>query len=231
MGKKLITMTDVREASQAGQSRLSALADECIVTPMARDEADSLGVFLDVGDGTCPPATACVGPVIVTPSEKVIREVCERLKTRLPAGSPIAKLENVVREVVYAKMGEGADLNTVAASAPSGSGQGVRFIDHQRLLGGENSPVAVDEKMLVAEAIGGQTEEKLAAGYMVWEKSSFTRKVEQPEIAVIVEGELHLDVDGSTLVGKPGDMVYFPKGAVVAYNAPQRVKLACVNCI
>lgn len=231
MGKKLITATDVRETAQAGQLTLSAPVDECIVTPMARDEAHSLGVVLDIGDGGCPTATACAGPTMVTPSEKVIREVCERLKARLPAGSPMAKLENVVREVVYAKMGEGADLNTKAASAPSGSGQGVRFIDHQRLLGGENSPITVDEKMLVAEAIGGQTEEKLAGGYLVWEKSSFTRKVEQPEIAVIVEGELHLDVDGSTLVGRPGDMVYFPKGALVTYNAPQRVKLACVNCI
>ena len=85
--------------------------------------------------------------------------------------------------------------------------------------------------MLVAEAIGDPGKEKLAGGYMVWEKSSFTRQVEQPEIAVVVEGELHLDVDGRTLVGKPGDMIYFPKGAVVAYHAPQRVKLACVNCI
>ena len=124
MGKKLITTIDVRKAAQAGQSTLSAPADETIVTPMARDEADSLGIVLDFGDGAC--------------------------------------------------------LNTKAASVPSGSSQGVRFIDHQRLLGGENSPIAVDEKMIVAEAIGGQTEEKLAGGYMVWEKSSFTRKVEQP---------------------------------------------------
>ena len=34
-----------------------------------------------------------------------------------------------------------------------------------------------------------------------------------------------------TLVGKPGDMVYFPKGAQVTYSTPARVKLACVNCI
>jgi ethanolamine utilization protein EutQ len=198
---------------------------------MARDEADSLGVVLDCGDGVCPTANTSAGPAIVAPSEKVISEVCEHLKARVPAGSPIAKLENVVREVVYAKMGEGADLNTKAASAPSDSGQGIRFIDHQRLIGDDVSPITVDEKMLVAEAIGDQSEEKLAAGYLVWEKSSFTRHVEQPEIAVVVEGELHLDVDGSTLVGKPGDIIYFPKGTVVAYNAPQRVKLACVNCI
>jgi ethanolamine utilization protein EutQ len=231
MGKKLITTTDVREAAQAGQTRLTALAGECIVTPMAKDEAESLGIVLDTGDGTCTTANDCAGPAIVTPSEKVIREVCERLKARLPADSPTGKLETVVREVVYAKMGEGIDLKAEAAATTTDSDQGVRFIDHQRLLGDENRPVAVDEKILVAEAIGGQSKEKLAGGYMVWEKSSFTRQVEQPEIAVVVEGELHLDVDGRTLVGKPGDMIYFPKGAVVAYNAPQHVKLACVNCI
>jgi ethanolamine utilization protein EutQ len=119
---------------------------------------------------------------------------------------------------------------TPAPQASASVGPGVQLIDHQRLLEGENGLIPVDEKMLVAQAIGSDGDEKLAGGFMVWEKASFTRHVEQPEIAVVLEGELHLDAGGKTLKGRPGDMVYFPKGAVVVYSAPARVKLACVNC-
>ena len=231
MGKKLITTTDVREAAQAGQLTLSTLAEGCIITPMAREEADRLGIALDIDDCACPSAGACTTPTNAPPSEKVIREVCDQLKTRLPAGNSMAKLETIVREVVYAKMGEGADLSAMKTSGDKGSGQGVRFIDHERLVKGDTVPVSTDEKMVVAEAIGAAAGDKLAGGYLIWEKTSFTRTVEQPEIAVIVEGELHLEADGQSLVGKPGDMLYLPKGAVVGYSAPDRVKLACVNCI
>ncbi len=231
MGKRLITTADIREAAAAGQSTLSAPVESCIVTPMAKDEADSLGIRLEIGDCGGRTVDACTAPAMVAPSEKVISEVCKLLKARMPAGSATGKLETVVREVVYAKMGEGADLKTKKPHGASSSDNGVRFIDHQRLLDAGNSPVQVDDKVVVAEAIGGESDDKLTGGYMIWEKSSFTRKVEQPEIAVIVEGELHLEVDGGSLVGKPGDMVYFPKGATVSYNAPDRVKLACVNCI
>jgi ethanolamine utilization protein EutQ len=85
--------------------------------------------------------------------------------------------------------------------------------------------------MFVAGVIGRETGEKLAGGYMVWEDAAFSRCVEAPEIAVVIDGELHLIIDGETMVSKPGDMIYFPEGAAVEYKAPGKVKLACINCV
>ena len=231
MGKRLITASDVLEAAKTGQQTLFIPSDACIVTPMAKDEAARLGIVLNCHDPGCAPASACATESPESSSTKLSGEVYTLLKARLPAGTSAERLEAVIREVVSSKLGPGAAPKATAVTTPAGAAQGVHFIDHQRLLESGSGPIPVEETMIVAQAIGGQAEEKLAGGFMVWEKASFTRQVEQPEIAVVVEGELHLDVDGNTLVGKPGDMVYFPKGAVVAYSAPKRVKLACVNCI
>ncbi|MBI9084382.1 MAG: hypothetical protein JEZ11_12350 [Desulfobacterales bacterium] len=239
MGKRLITAEEVREAAQTGQLTLSVPWDACIVTPMARDEAERLGVVLDVDDPVCPltgAASASAGSsagagATSASSTTLIREVSALLKNRLPADTPMATLESVIRDVVTAKLGQATAPQTTHPALTASTAQGVRLIDHQRLIEGENGSVAVDEKIWVAEAIGGKAEDTLAGGYMSWEKASFTRQLEQPEIAVVLEGELHLDVGDTTLMGKPGDMIYFPKGAVVAYSAPARVKLACVNCI
>ena len=85
--------------------------------------------------------------------------------------------------------------------------------------------------MLVASAVGDAAKDRLAGGYMVWEKAAFNRQVEAPEIVVVLEGEVDFTVGDSTLKGKPGDMVYLPKGTAVAYSSHSKVKLACINCI
>lgn len=66
---------------------------------------------------------------------------------------------------------------------------------------------------------------------MEWEKASFRRTVEHPEIGVVVSGELHLTVGGKTMTAAAGDMVYFPQGVKVIYSTPSRVKLACINSV
>jgi ethanolamine utilization protein EutQ len=108
---------------------------------------------------------------------------------------------------------------------------GVCFVSGARLLEGGSGPVPVEAKALVAGAIRCGGSQKLAGGYMDWQKASFSRTVEFPEIGVVIEGELQLTVGGKTLTARPGDMVYFPKGAQVVYSAPARVRIACVNCI
>jgi ethanolamine utilization protein EutQ len=161
----------------------------------------------------------------------VIREVCTLLKSRMPSGVEPGKLEHLVREVVSARLAGLAAMPPATADPSVSRVEGVCFISGSRLHDSGAGPVPVAEKALVSEVIRCGEDHKLAGGYMEWEKASFSRTVEFPEIGIVIEGELHLTVGGKTLVGKPGDMVYFPKGAQVTYSTPARVKLACVNCI
>ena len=238
MGKRLITAVDVRTAAQSGQQTLTVPADSCIVTPMARDEAFNRGITLDDGSGDRPSLGDCPPTAAPAPADALIKEVSALMSARMPAGSLPADLEGLVREVVAAKLQPNvklqpgrSDANAAAAGSDTTAAQGVRLIDGQRLIDDGGTPLPVDEKMLVADAIGDAAEDRLAGGYMVWERAAFNRQVEVPEIAVVLEGELALKVGGNTLKGKPGDMIYLPKGTAVEYSANSKVKLACINCI
>ena len=233
MGKRLITAVDVRTAAQSGQQTLAVPADTCIITPMARDEAFNLGITLEDGLGDCPPTAACALEA-PAPADALIKEVSSLMSARMPAGSLPADLEGLVREVVAAKLQPATNAPAAASSGDITAAalpEGVRLINGQRLIDDAGTPLPVDEKMIVADAIGDAPDDRLAGGYMVWERAAFNRQVEVPEIAVVLEGELELKVGGSTLKGKPGDMIYFPKGTAVEYSANSKVKLACINSI
>ncbi len=233
MGKRIIAVEDVQEAFRSGNKRLSASPRECIVTPGARDKAAELGVLL-ADDPDAPSPSLSPEPPGAAPSqtEQVVREVCSLMKRRLPKEVPAEHLERLIRDVVAARLAAPGPKTTVAAEDPTAPcADGVCFVNGARLLEGGASPIPVSEKALVADAIRCGGNIKLCGGYMEWEKTSFSREVEFPEIGIVVSGELNLTVGAKTLNAKPGDMVYFPKGAKVVYSAPGKVRIACVNCI
>jgi ethanolamine utilization protein EutQ len=231
MGKCIIAVADILDAAKKGDKTLVAHPSECIVTPGARDKAAELGIVINEGPGSPVMSPAMATETASPQTEALVREVCALLKERLPEGTTPRELEGLVRAAVAARL-EGS----VPPAAPDAARQvsradGVCFINGARLLEGGAGPVPVAEKALVAEAIRCGDDVKLAGGYMEWQKASFNRTVEFPEIGIVIEGELHLAVGGKTLIARAGDMVYFPKGAQVGYSAPGRVRVACVNCI
>jgi ethanolamine utilization protein EutQ len=231
MGKRIIAVVDVLDAAKAGSKTIPALPGECIVTAGAREKAAELGIVIADGCEAPQPLAPAAAAPRPAESETVIREVCTLLKSRMPSGVEPGKLEHLVREVVSARLAGPAAVSPATADPSVSRVEGVCFISGSRLHDSGAGPVPVAEKALVSEVIRCGEDHKLAGGYMEWEKASFSRTVEFPEIGIVIEGELHLTVGGKTLVGKPGDMVYFPKGAQVTYSTPARVKLACVNCI
>jgi ethanolamine utilization protein EutQ len=228
MGKSIIAVSDILDAAKSGKKRLPAPVGECIVTPGARDKAAELGILLDEGRGSAAPTSAKTQP---SPTDQVVREVCSLMKERLGSGVAAEELERLVREVVASRLAGAPAAAATEAGQAVACVDGVCFISGARLLQGGSVPVPVDGKALVADAIRCGENYKLAGGYMDWQKASFSRTVEFPEIGIVLEGELQLTVGGKTLTAKPGDMVYFPKGAQIVYSAPARVRIACVNCI
>jgi ethanolamine utilization protein EutQ len=235
VGKCIIAVEDILEAAKAGRTMLAAPAAECIVTPGARDKAAELGITIADGDAAAPahavaPA-ATAKAAAAAPAETVVQEVCRLMKDRLPAGAAASDLEALVRSAVAARIsGNGRPAAAEGGTAPTGAPDGVSFVSGARLLTDAGTPAPVPEAAIVADALRCGMESKLAAGYMEWQKAGFTRTVEFPEVAVVLEGELHLTVGGRGLTAKPGDMLYFRKGVQVAYSAPGRVRIACVNC-
>ncbi len=239
MGKRIITESDVLAALESGSKSISAPPAECIVTPQALDKALELGVLIMDGvqrdsSASAPSSAGAASAPSAAPTREdaIIGEVLAMMRTRLPSNVAPEVLEKLVREVVRGKRAGSAQAEAPKAQpAALKELQGVCFIDNDRLLSGQDGPQPVPGQVIMAEAIGAAEQVKMSGGYMQWEKSSFSRTVECVEICVVIEGKLHLTVGGETLVGKPGDMIYLPKGAQVLYSAPDKVKLACVNCV
>lgn len=238
MSKRLITQADVIQAADSGETSINASPGQFIITPGARDKAQSLGIAIcDSSELSSEEACALPGSGAKQASEpaspladSIIQQVSDILGSRLPAGTSKHNLEKIVGEVVAAKLGSGSaatqsDAESVASSS------GVYLVKGDRLLQQDAGAVPVDEKVILADAIQCGEGQKMAGGFMQWEKASFRRTVEHSEISVVLDGELHLTVGGKTIIGRSGDMIFFPKGAKVIYSAPGKVRLACVNCI
>ncbi len=231
MAKSLITVADVVQAARAGNKEIPVCPGGCIITPGAADKAEELGVALPGVEDSGPVDQSAACAFEQPGAGSVVRQVCAMVEKRLPHDLEPAELEHLVRQVVESKMAPPEvpdDEDTATALTRVGE---VCFVRGRRLMDQGAGPVPVAEKALVANAFKGAEGSRLAGGYMEWEKASFRRTVEHPEIGVVVSGELHLTVGGKTMTAAAGDMVYFPQGVKVIYSTPSRVKLACINCV
>jgi len=237
MSKRLITQADVIQAADAGQTSIPAPEGQVIITPGARDKAQSLGIAIcdspetasgeacALGGGDAPQAAAPASSL----DESIIRQVSDILESRLPAGASRQDLERLVREAAAARLGGSSAPDESQGESLAASG--VCLVKGDRLLRQEAGMAPVDGKVLLADAMQCGEGCKMAGGFMEWEKASFRRTVDHSEMSVVLDGELHLTVGGKTIIGRRGDMIFFPQGAKVIYSAPGKVRLACVNCI
>ena len=164
MGKRIIAVVDILDAAKAGSKTITALPGECIVTAGAREKAEELGIIIADGcESPQPPAPAAAVPRPAE-SETVIREVCTLLKSRMASGIESGKLEQLVREVVSARLAGTPAVLPATADPSVSSVEGVCFVSGSRLLDSGAGPVPVTEKALVSEVIRCGEDHKLAGG-------------------------------------------------------------------
>lgn len=231
MGKKVITEADVVEAAAAGSKFIEAPLGETIVTPGARDKAHSMGMDIKEASSGSNQTDSTTCTLAFSRTDDVVSQVTRLIRDRLPMGLAPEKLETLVRQVAkthLSKSNHPVKYNPDQAVTKTG---GVCFVRGNMIPGELNGPIPVEEKVFVADAFKCSEDATLAGGYMEWSKASFNRTVDKNEINIVIDGELHLSVDGQTSVVERGDMVYLPQGTEVVYSAPGRVKLACVNSL
>jgi ethanolamine utilization protein EutQ len=70
----------------------------------------------------------------------------------------------------------------------------------------------------------------MTAGLMSWHaEDSFSWSLDYDEVDYVVDGELHVVIDGRTLKAGVGDVVYLPKGSTIVFGTPSRVKVFYVT--
>ena len=70
----------------------------------------------------------------------------------------------------------------------------------------------------------------MAAGIMSWSREdSFPWKLEYDEIDLVLEGVLHIGIQGRTVEGRAGDVLYLPKGSQIVFGTPSRTRVFYVT--
>lgn len=254
MARQLITAVDIREAKRNGTLDL-ALAEGCLVTPQAADEARRLGVRLQRGRGVPAPGPVSA-PERATPTpaprpqaaaaanatgDALFAEVRRLVAAKLPAearNSPLVDqlVKKALDEALYARGACGLSCPALdgASAAPAKDpakdqvGGVVRV--NSRALPWENfSQAPCKELVNIVDVITDKDGSPLGVGYLEWEKASFPWTLNYYEVDIVLEGSLHITVGGQTLVGKPGDVFYVPKGTNLVFGSPGYVKFAYVT--
>ena len=68
----------------------------------------------------------------------------------------------------------------------------------------------------------------MATGYMSLEKGEFPWKLTYDEIDIVLDGELIITRENVAVHGKPGDVIFIPKGSSITFGTPSKVRFIYV---
>lgn len=136
-----------------------------------------------------------------------------------------ADLESRVRRLV-------TDILS-AESAPAGQrpGRSVKSVDHREVVMepfGFPGP-GPDQRVHATDVVTSQDGSPMAAGYMSLTAGEFPWTLTYDEVQIVLEGELHIGTTAGTRIGRPGDVLYVPKGSAITFGTPSWAKFVYVT--
>ena len=199
--RRVVTSADVHEASRRPDRQVHLQPGD-LVTPLARDDAAELGVAL-VADGAATPVPARNG--------------------QGNGGAPSSDLESVVRRIVTSMVG---DTPGTAPDRP------VTHVDGRSVALAPfpfPGPAPTMDCRLADVVTAEDHGAPMAAGFMSLHAGSFPWTLDYDEVEYVIEGELHVGTDAGTVVGRPGDVLYIPRGTSITFGTPSWAKFLYVT--
>lgn len=128
----------------------------------------------------------------------------------------------------------------VASAALSAGDQGSaeRIIDRSGVMVvrgksvrlGKFTGAGPDKNIGLTDLVTARDGAPMTAGMMSWgREDSFPWSLDYDEIDLVLEGVLHIEIDGRTLEGKAGDVFYIPKGSQIVFGTPSRTRVFYVT--
>ncbi|WP_236200536.1 ethanolamine utilization acetate kinase EutQ [Pseudomonas pseudonitroreducens] len=227
--KKLITAGTIREAVAAGQTALQVELPHCIVTPEARMIAEEAGLALIervVGVTAQPAMTVEKQETPGIAGENDLAQIRAAVMARLPAGVDEALVEQFVRKAAQAGPAQ-ASAAQAGFEARTGSG-GIKLVKGDSVRFGLLDGVEGGGQIGITDVVGSEDGSSMGAGFMQWENAFFPWTLNYDEVDLVLEGELHIRQNGETLIGRPGDVLFIPKGSHIEFGTPSRVRFLYV---
>lgn len=203
--KKLVCAKDVEALKNEGK-KVFYIDGDTIITPSAKDTAKACGIEFSNASHTC------------------VENVSEMVKT-CEGGIDSDMIYHVLKTMLEKGLLKGmfdsaSDLPYIAERDCGGlkivRGNTVRY----EVLDTGNPA----DKVFYQEIINADDGCSMNAGFITIEGCNFDWDVACEELYHVVEGTLTVTVNGKVYTAKPGDSVFFPKGAKVTFGSPDKMK-------
>ena len=209
--KKLICAKEVEAVQKQGEKILYI---ECgtIITPSAKDAARAAGI--EFSTAKCPCCQSSAEVVKAVESVKAIEGgidgdmIYNVLKTMMEKGL-LQGMFDSAPDQPYAAEKDPCGLKVVRGGS----------VKYEVLDTGNPA-----DKVFYQEIINADDGSSMNAGFITIEDCKFDWECACQELYHIVEGTLTVGVDGKVYTARPGDSVFFPKGAKVQFGSPDRMK-------
>lgn len=241
MNRRVFSVNTIEQMAVEGQKRL-VLSRSDIVTPAARDRAHELGIELIESDGQPSGAPLWSGAGQDLSHRPLIGRRPEPQPALAPPPSPSpspaappptasASIEEQVRQIVARVLAGGGEAEAATTSTTRGASHGVVHVDGRAVtmppFPSEIRRPQMDVRL--QDVITHEHGSPMAAGFMSLHKGSFPWMLDYDEIEYVIEGELHITTAQGVTVGRPGDVIYVPKGASITFGTPSWAKFLYVT--
>lgn len=88
---------------------------------------------------------------------------------------------------------------------------------------------SADPDVRIADVVGVADGSPMTAGYMTLTCGTFPWHLDYDEVQIVLEGELHIGTLDGVRIGRPGDIMYVPKGSNITFGTPSWTRFAYVT--
>lgn len=107
---------------------------------------------------------------------------------------------------------------------------GVVVVRGESVTLGRFAAAGADRNVGLVDVITRQQGAPMSAGFMSFGRTdAFSWRLDYDEIDYVIEGVLHITIDGRVLEGQPGDVMYVPKGTNLIFGTPKRARVFYVT--
>jgi len=209
--KKLICVKDVEAVEKQGQ-KVFYIDSNTIITPAAKDAARDRGIEFSTEAQVCEVKSSCEG------------KACE------PAKASEGEMDkDMIYKVFKAMMDKGllSGIFDAASDKPYISEKdcgGLKIVRGKSVRMDVFDTGNPNDKVVYQEIINAEDGCSMNAGFITIEGCTFDWETTCEELYHVVEGTLVVTVDGKVYTAQPGDSVFFPKGAKLAFGSPDKMK-------
>lgn len=121
-----------------------------------------------------------------------------------------------------------SELGVTLEQGPGGTG--IKVVRGETVQLERFADAGAGKNVQLKDVITAKDRSPMGAGFMAWSAAdSFPWTLTYDEIDFVLEGELHLTLNGEVVQAKAGDVVHIPKGSSIIFGTPTRVRVFYVT--